>query len=552
MNWVNSLYKIDLLDLKCEKIISKGEPISRGYHTATLVNRFILIYAGYNGKYILGDLVALDTENLVWSLPDPCLGHFPTARNAQTVTMIGSELFMFGGYNGTRDTNDLHILETSAFSTLQDDLKLGINIQVGKITEIIAGGLLFRIHTVILQARCPQLLDETIWEKLNISKNAMELLIEYLYCDLSSENIPLNLSNELLDISIKLNIDRLRSLCNKDIDLIDSSLTSDIMNINKYQDLSDFTIIIEGKEFYLHKIILGSRCPYFRAMFQSGMSENSENQLRLDYFTASAFEYIVEWIYSDKFSLLIEDNKVEIDIFIQILVQCNMLGLEGLMRMTEIAAEEVINIENVVKLYEISHVLGAIRLKSYTINYILREFDKISINREVMNINDSAFEELNNYLPKRMKRQTSKNGIFPALSLIKFDKSQLLLKKNLNVKPHNPRSSRLPSRDLQGTISLRNPLNNFGSRIFNNCASPQPRKYQIRRQARAATYQIRENKNTEPPEFMVQGISPRSFHSVERSPALRNVGLQISSSLNALYQHTFMELSSRSRFLLYK
>ena len=76
--------------------------------------------------------------------------------------MIGSELFMFGGYNGTRDTNDLHILETSAFSTLQDDLKLGINIQVGKITEIIAGGLLFRIHTVILQARCPQLLDETI------------------------------------------------------------------------------------------------------------------------------------------------------------------------------------------------------------------------------------------------------------------------------------------------------------------------------------------------------------------------------------------------------
>ena len=79
-----------------------------------------------------------------------------------------------------------------------------------------------------------------------------------------------------------------------------------------------------------------------------------------------------------------------------------MLGLEGLMRMTEIAAEEVINIENVVKLYEISHVLGAIRLKSYTINYILREFDKISINREVMNINDSAFEELNNYLPKRM------------------------------------------------------------------------------------------------------------------------------------------------------
>ena len=100
-----------------------GSPVARGYHSAVLVNRYILIYAGYNGEYILGDLVALDTTTFTWSVPDSCSGHFPAARNAHSMTLVGSELFLFGGYNGTRDTNDLHVLETAAFSSLHDDFR---------------------------------------------------------------------------------------------------------------------------------------------------------------------------------------------------------------------------------------------------------------------------------------------------------------------------------------------------------------------------------------------------------------------------------------------
>ena len=564
MNWMNALYRLDLLDKHCEKVETRGEPIPRGYHTATLVNRYILIYAGYNGKYILGDLVALDTENMAWSMPDPCLGHFPNARNAHTMTMLGSELFMFGGYNGTRDTDDMHILETAAFSTLQDDFRIGKELGgAGRTVEIGCREARFRVHEVVIRARCPKLMEIHERNKgsggssisIETRRAVLEIFVEYLYCDVSSEKIGFDVCHELKLLALQFEIDRLRDICiqkesDSDIEIIDSSLTTDIMSIRNYLDLSDFVIVIENTEFFLHKVVLGCRCPYFRAMFQSGMSETTDNRLFLDYFTVSAFEFIVDWIYSDKFSPLFGETKLEIDIFVQILMQSNMLGLEGLMRMAEIAAEELLTAENVVKLYEVAHALGAVRLKSYTINFILREIDMISIKRQLMDVNDTAFEELNTYLPRKIKRQTSKKGVYPILNQVRFDKSSLV-QGNIEVKAHAPKSGRLPSRDLKGILSLRNPLNIGNVKSGMNCASPQPKKF-VRRQHRTYTHECRPVKDMEPPDFMVQGISPRYNSTVERRSTLRHAGMQISSSLTALYQNNFNELNYGTRFMLYK
>jgi hypothetical protein len=127
-----------------------------------LVNRFILIYAGYNGEYILGDLVALDTDSLTWSVPDPCSGHFPTARNAHSMSLLGSELFLFGGYNGTRDTNDLHVLETAAFSSLHDDLKIAYSIDQWKDIRLIGKNGSYELHSTIIKARCNNLYEEIL------------------------------------------------------------------------------------------------------------------------------------------------------------------------------------------------------------------------------------------------------------------------------------------------------------------------------------------------------------------------------------------------------
>lgn len=539
-NWVNSLFSIRLDDFYCERIKTKGEPMARGYHSATVVNRYLLVYAGYNGKFILGDLVALDTENQVWSLPDPCIGHFPSARNAHTMCILGSELFLFGGYNGSRDTNDLHILETAAFSTLQDDLRYSISFKQGKLFTLTYSEGIFTVHNAIITARCPKLFEKT---DLKISLHASKLFTEYLYCDISSEKIPEYLKNELADLSIGLGLNRLRKICDEEGEIPESSLTEDVMKILSLGEDSDFVVVVEDREFLLHKVVLAARCPYFRSMFGCGMTESSKNRVEFGDFRLRAFEFIVDWIYSDKFSPLFGDMRLDTQDFIHILLQSNMLGLESLMRMTELAAETVINISNVVELFEVSHYLGAVRLKSYALNFILRELESVPIKRELINLSTSALEDLNQYLPRRIKKQSSKNGIFPSLSLVKLDKK-------LIVKPNNPKCSRLPSREQNGIFSFRNPVNNLLSTKYQRTSSPVVKKSVVRRQNRANTFQYQEE-SKEPVELMVQGISPRASHSDERSPVLRVAGMKISSSLGALYQQTLNEFSG-SRFLLYK
>jgi BTB/POZ domain/Kelch motif/Galactose oxidase, central domain len=538
-NWVNSLYKIQLPECKIAKIHTKNEPTSRGYHSAALVNKYILIYAGYNGKYILGDLIAFDTESLTWSLPDSCLGYVPAARNAHTTTLLGSELFVFGGYNGNHDTNDLYILETSAFSTMQDDLKSGINFKFGMISSLKSRDNTAAIHSVVLRSRCSKLADTS--QELNISGQALEELVKYLYCDNVSDAIPIEVCQELIALADRLDLKRLKALCDDEMDLPDSNLSNDITEIKNFIDLHDFIIQIQDKEFYLHQFILAARCPYFKAMFQSHMSENSQHRLQLNYFTPEAFEYIIEWIYSDKFGPLLGDTKLSLDLYIEILIETNMLGLESLLRIVEIATEQTINTENAVKIFEAAHTLGTIRLKSYAINYILQELDKISIKHDLMSLNDNAFEELNNFLPRRLKRQTSKNAIFPCLSFVKFDNVDMVLQNNINVKPHDPKSSKMPGREFQGILSLRNPLN-YSSAKQNN--DPHRKNPNGKRQDRNSWSSVDRHKTT--PELIVQGISPRHNTPVDRSSTTKHFGMQIFSNLTTLYPQASSEIITGS------
>jgi hypothetical protein len=57
----------------------------------------------------------------VWfSLCQPRVnGVQPQARNAQTVTVVGSKLFLFGGHSGNKHLRDMHILDTETMTWSQ-------------------------------------------------------------------------------------------------------------------------------------------------------------------------------------------------------------------------------------------------------------------------------------------------------------------------------------------------------------------------------------------------------------------------------------------------
>lgn len=94
-------------------------PTARSGHSATVVGRQIYVFGGSDGFKMLGDLYALDTATFTWTevttrTADPAL--VPSARAGHAaVRMPGKLLFVIGGGDAAKGAtfNDVHVLELS-------------------------------------------------------------------------------------------------------------------------------------------------------------------------------------------------------------------------------------------------------------------------------------------------------------------------------------------------------------------------------------------------------------------------------------------------------
>jgi hypothetical protein len=456
--WSSAIYRLDLTQtaLKWERMQTSGSPRARGYHSSVVVSRFILIYAGYNGTYILGDLLAFDTESKAWSFPDPFSEHTLEARNAHTMTKLGSELYLFGGYNGLRDTNDVHVLESAAFSTLHDDLAAMWQCPLWKDVELIAGYAHRSIHSAIIRARSPILYLEMIencpdfpnfptqFLLPSISQAALDLFCEYLYTDAIRDECSQSVKQDLTQLADMYLLKRLKLLCAGESDIPESTLALDIMKIRFFADLSDLTLVIGEERFQTHRLVLASRCPYFKAMLQSNMQETSLNLIKMPGISPAAFHVILDWIYSDKFSSLFSSTALDIDLGLVLLRDTGVLLLDSLKRMTEMALQKQVTVKSVCALLEASLECRAEKLKSNCVNYVLKHFERVD-KRDIQALSEPAKELVLSYLPRNLQKQAKmspKQAVFVKLDPTPPSLPVLLNVQGAKLSMHNsPRST---------------------------------------------------------------------------------------------------------------
>lgn len=112
-------------------------PPARAYHTACLVGRKLFIFGGRAGNRYFNDVYVLDTggardpfmlliaivvDPLVWEKPQT-FGSPPSARAYHTAVAVGTKIIHFGGMDGTKCFNEVHILDTG----ILDDMTLRMN-----------------------------------------------------------------------------------------------------------------------------------------------------------------------------------------------------------------------------------------------------------------------------------------------------------------------------------------------------------------------------------------------------------------------------------------
>ena len=90
------------------------EPSAVRAHTSTLIGNNVFVFGGCDSKSCFNDLFVFDADCMAWTHPE-CSGDIPPPLRAMTATAVGKKLVIFGGGDGPSYYNDIYILDTVNF-----------------------------------------------------------------------------------------------------------------------------------------------------------------------------------------------------------------------------------------------------------------------------------------------------------------------------------------------------------------------------------------------------------------------------------------------------
>lgn len=83
-------------------------------HTTTLVGSNVYVFGGCDSRACFNELYVLDADAFYWSTPH-VVGEVPVPLRAMTCTTVGKKLVIFGGGDGPAYYNDVYVLDTVNF-----------------------------------------------------------------------------------------------------------------------------------------------------------------------------------------------------------------------------------------------------------------------------------------------------------------------------------------------------------------------------------------------------------------------------------------------------
>ena len=101
-----------------QEIEHQSVPGPRAAHSFDILENRIIVFGGWNGKKALNDLHIFDFQSGIWQQLEPS-PDTPSARNNHATAVLDNKPFYHGGHDGTKWLSDMYIL--SCNSSCQED-----------------------------------------------------------------------------------------------------------------------------------------------------------------------------------------------------------------------------------------------------------------------------------------------------------------------------------------------------------------------------------------------------------------------------------------------
>ncbi|XP_057326789.1 speckle-type POZ protein B-like [Microplitis mediator] len=146
-------------------------------------------------------------------------------------------------------------------------------------------------------------------------------------------------------------------------------------------EFSDIVIKVQDKKFPVHKIILASQSRVFEEMI-TNLMKDQENTICLPDIKVEVVDELLTFLYHGKLVKAIDDN----DLLMELFETAEIYKIDALKDRCAMILSVNLNIDNVLRLLELSETYNSVVLKQRAITFIINNRDEI--------INLSEFKEL--------------------------------------------------------------------------------------------------------------------------------------------------------------
>jgi len=134
--------------------------------------------------------------------------------------------------------------------------------------------------------------------------------------------------------------------------------------------LSDVVLVCGGERFAAHRIVLASRCIYFRSMFESGMREATQEEVELHDVEVEVFRKLLEHLYTDT-------DIVPSEIALELFSAADRFGVERLRQLCAARVEADMSVNSVCNILTVADQHNATYLKEECVQFIVARFSEV-------------------------------------------------------------------------------------------------------------------------------------------------------------------------------
>ncbi|KAJ0063885.1 hypothetical protein NL108_013157 [Boleophthalmus pectinirostris] len=143
------------------------------------------------------------------------------------------------------------------------------------------------------------------------------------------------------------------------------------------QQLCDVTLLVEGKKFNCHRVLLAAVSPYFRAMFTSPLVESRLTEIRLEDVTPAVMDTVIRFVYSGEAGLSLDTAE---DLF----VAANRLQVMPLQDLCSRFLFEHLSVENCLGMYSLARSHHDQLLLRASLRLVAQHFPRVSRQKDFL------------------------------------------------------------------------------------------------------------------------------------------------------------------------